>query len=153
MLRGPPSGEPVAAVVARGEAGVGFQQVAELIHGLLPYDCFFNSTVVTGNHRYVHHVCYISSKPSSILHTPAERSASSPGVSPAVPRLAISMGALTYMAAAGPVIQGAVCDPAATHVMGEAFDCACRALHDIAQVDNAVKESETRFSASERSAR
>src|SRR4051795_6304562 len=30
--RGPPSGEPVAAVVARGEAELGFQQVAELIH-------------------------------------------------------------------------------------------------------------------------
>jgi molybdate transport system substrate-binding protein len=31
-VRGPPSGEPVAAVVARGEAELGFQQVAELIH-------------------------------------------------------------------------------------------------------------------------
>jgi molybdate transport system substrate-binding protein len=31
-VRGPPSGEPVAAVVARGEAEVGFQQVPELIH-------------------------------------------------------------------------------------------------------------------------
>jgi molybdate transport system substrate-binding protein len=31
-VRGPPSGEPVAAVVARGEAEVGFQQVADLIH-------------------------------------------------------------------------------------------------------------------------
>jgi molybdate transport system substrate-binding protein len=31
-VRGPPSGEPVAAVVARGEAEVGFQQVAELIN-------------------------------------------------------------------------------------------------------------------------
>ena len=30
-VRGPPSGEPVAAVVARGEAELGFQQVAELI--------------------------------------------------------------------------------------------------------------------------
>jgi molybdate transport system substrate-binding protein len=29
---GPPSGEPVAAVVARGEAQIGFQQVSELIH-------------------------------------------------------------------------------------------------------------------------
>src|SRR5205085_5686356 len=29
---GPPSGEPVAAVVARGEAEIGFQQVSELIH-------------------------------------------------------------------------------------------------------------------------
>ena len=31
-VRGPPSGEPVAAVVARGEAEIGFQQVAELLH-------------------------------------------------------------------------------------------------------------------------
>jgi molybdate transport system substrate-binding protein len=31
-VRGPPSGEPVAEVVARGEAEIGFQQVAELIH-------------------------------------------------------------------------------------------------------------------------
>jgi len=31
-VRGPPSGEPVAAVVARGEAEIGFQHVAELIH-------------------------------------------------------------------------------------------------------------------------
>jgi molybdate transport system substrate-binding protein len=31
-VRGPPSGEPVAAVVARGEAEIGFQQVAELMH-------------------------------------------------------------------------------------------------------------------------
>jgi molybdate transport system substrate-binding protein len=31
-VRGPPSGEPVAAVVARGESELGFQQVAELIH-------------------------------------------------------------------------------------------------------------------------
>jgi molybdate transport system substrate-binding protein len=30
-VRGPPTGEPVAAVVARGEAEVGFQQVPELI--------------------------------------------------------------------------------------------------------------------------
>jgi molybdate transport system substrate-binding protein len=30
-VRGPPSGEPVAAVIARGEAEIGFQQVAELI--------------------------------------------------------------------------------------------------------------------------
>ena len=44
-VRGPPSGEPVAAVVARGEAEIGFQQVAELIHvpgvtlvGALPAD-------------------------------------------------------------------------------------------------------------------
>src|SRR3954468_24868079 len=31
-VRGPPGGERVAAAVARGEAEVGFQQVAELIH-------------------------------------------------------------------------------------------------------------------------
>ncbi|HZZ91952.1 MAG TPA: substrate-binding domain-containing protein [Usitatibacter sp.] len=31
-VRGPPSGEPVAAVVARREADLGFQQVSELIH-------------------------------------------------------------------------------------------------------------------------
>src|ERR1700730_8069385 len=31
-VRGPPAGEPVAAVVARGEAAIGFQQVSELIH-------------------------------------------------------------------------------------------------------------------------
>jgi molybdate transport system substrate-binding protein len=44
-VRGPPSGEPVAAVVARGEAEIGFQQVSELIHvagvsfvGALPAD-------------------------------------------------------------------------------------------------------------------
>lgn len=31
-VRGPPSGEPVAAVVARGEAELGLQDVSELIH-------------------------------------------------------------------------------------------------------------------------
>ena len=31
-IRGPPSGEPVAAVVARGEAEIGFQQVSELLN-------------------------------------------------------------------------------------------------------------------------
>jgi molybdate transport system substrate-binding protein len=31
-VRGPPSGEPVAAVIARGEAELGFQQVSEIIH-------------------------------------------------------------------------------------------------------------------------
>jgi len=30
-VRGPPSGEPVAAVIARGEAEIGFQQVSELV--------------------------------------------------------------------------------------------------------------------------
>jgi molybdate transport system substrate-binding protein len=44
-VRGPPSGEPVAAVVARGEAEIGFHQVSELVHvpgvtvvGTLPSD-------------------------------------------------------------------------------------------------------------------
>jgi molybdate transport system substrate-binding protein len=31
-VRGPPSGEPVGAVVARGEVEIGFQQLSELIH-------------------------------------------------------------------------------------------------------------------------
>ena len=31
-VRGPPSGEPVAAVIARGEAEIGFQQLSELMH-------------------------------------------------------------------------------------------------------------------------
>ena len=31
-MRGPPSGEAVASVVARGEAEIGFQQVSEIIH-------------------------------------------------------------------------------------------------------------------------
>jgi molybdate transport system substrate-binding protein len=31
-VRGPPTGEPVAAVVARGEAEIGFQQVPEVIN-------------------------------------------------------------------------------------------------------------------------
>ena len=31
-VRGPPSGEPVAEVVARGDAEIGFQQVSELLH-------------------------------------------------------------------------------------------------------------------------
>jgi len=31
-VRGPPSGEPVAALVARGEAEIGFQQVSEILH-------------------------------------------------------------------------------------------------------------------------
>jgi molybdate transport system substrate-binding protein len=44
-VRGPPSGEPVAQVVARGEVEIGFQQVSELIHvagvtfvGVIPAD-------------------------------------------------------------------------------------------------------------------
>ena len=32
MIKGPPSGENVAEVIARGEAEIGFQQVSELIH-------------------------------------------------------------------------------------------------------------------------
>ena len=31
-VRGPPLGKPVAAVVARGDAEIGFQQVSELLH-------------------------------------------------------------------------------------------------------------------------
>lgn len=31
-VRGPPSGEPVAAVISRGEAEIGFQQMSELMH-------------------------------------------------------------------------------------------------------------------------
>lgn len=31
-VKGPPSGEAVAAVVARGEAEIGFQQVSEIMH-------------------------------------------------------------------------------------------------------------------------
>ena len=59
-IRGPPSGEPVAAVVARGEAEIGFQQVAELIHvpgisfvGTIPADIqppvFFAGAVTSGS--------------------------------------------------------------------------------------------------------
>ena len=58
-VRGPPSGEPVAAVVARGEAEIGFQQVSELIHvpgvtfvGALPAELqpgFYFAGAVSGN--------------------------------------------------------------------------------------------------------
>jgi molybdate transport system substrate-binding protein len=58
-VRGPPSGEPVASVVARGEAEIGFQQVSELIHvagvsfvGALPADVqpgFSFATALTRN--------------------------------------------------------------------------------------------------------
>jgi molybdate transport system substrate-binding protein len=60
-VRGPPSGEPVAAVVARGEAEIGFQQVSELIHvpgiayvGTIPADLqpgFTFAGVLTKNAR------------------------------------------------------------------------------------------------------
>jgi len=60
-VRGPPSGEPVAAVVARGEAEIGFQQVSELIHtpgvdfaGALPAELqpgFSFAAAVTANAR------------------------------------------------------------------------------------------------------
>jgi molybdate transport system substrate-binding protein len=57
-IRGPPSGEPVAAVVARGEAEIGFQQVSELIHvpgvafvGTIPAELqeetFFSAAIAT----------------------------------------------------------------------------------------------------------
>lgn len=55
-VRGPPSGEPVAAVVARGDAEIGFQQVSELLHvpgvsfvGVIPaelqQDTFFSAAL------------------------------------------------------------------------------------------------------------
>lgn len=55
-VRGPPSGEPVAAVVARGGAEIGFQQVSELLHvpgvsfvGVIPaelqQDTFFSAAL------------------------------------------------------------------------------------------------------------
>jgi molybdate transport system substrate-binding protein len=60
-VRGPPSGEPVAAVVARGEAEIGFQQVSELINvpgvifvGALPAELqpgFSFAGAVTSNTR------------------------------------------------------------------------------------------------------
>lgn len=60
-VRGPPSGEPVAAVVARGESELGFQQVSELIHvpgvafvGTLPPELqplIYFSGAVTSNAR------------------------------------------------------------------------------------------------------
>jgi len=50
-VRGPPSGEPVAAVVARGESEIGLQDVSELIHipgityvGAIPAELDRNST-------------------------------------------------------------------------------------------------------------
>ena len=57
-IKGPPSGEPVAAVVARGEAEIGFQQVSELLHvpgvsfvGPIPaelqQDTFFSAAIAT----------------------------------------------------------------------------------------------------------
>jgi len=58
-VQGPPSGEPVAAVVARGEAEIGFQQVSELIHeegvtyvGAIPaelqQETYFSAAVANG---------------------------------------------------------------------------------------------------------
>jgi len=38
--------------------------------------------------------------------------------------------------AAAVQLKDAVFDPAATHVMGEAFDCVCRWLRGIGQVDS-----------------
>jgi molybdate transport system substrate-binding protein len=57
-IPGPPSGEPVAAVVARGEAEIGFQQVSELLHvpgvsfvGPIPaelqQDTYFSAAIAT----------------------------------------------------------------------------------------------------------
>jgi molybdate transport system substrate-binding protein len=61
-VRGPPSGEPVAAVVARGESELGFQQVSELIHtpgvtfvGTLPTELqpviYFTGAVTTSSQQ------------------------------------------------------------------------------------------------------
>src|SRR5882672_8303851 len=61
-VRGPPSGEPVAAVVARGEAEIGFQQVTELISvpgvtfvGPIPaelqHEFFFTGAIVAGSRQ------------------------------------------------------------------------------------------------------
>ena len=58
-IKGPPSGEPVAAVVARGEAEIGFQQVSEILHvpgitfvGPIPAELqqqtFFSAAVAMG---------------------------------------------------------------------------------------------------------
>jgi molybdate transport system substrate-binding protein len=58
-IKGPPSGEPVAAVVARGEAEIGFQQVSELLHasgisyvGPIPaelqQETFYSAAIATG---------------------------------------------------------------------------------------------------------
>ncbi len=57
-VRGPPSGEQVAEVVARGEAEIGFQQVAELLHvpgvtfvgtipGELQQETFYSAALAT----------------------------------------------------------------------------------------------------------
>ena len=57
-VRGPPSGEPVAAVVARGDAEIGFQQVSELLHAAgvsfvgpipaeLQQDTYFSAALAT----------------------------------------------------------------------------------------------------------
>ena len=57
-IKGPPSGEPVAAVVARGEAEIGFQQISELLHvsgvsfvGAIPLelqqDTFYSAAIAT----------------------------------------------------------------------------------------------------------
>ena len=58
-VRGPPSGEPVAAVVARGEAEIGFQQVSELIRvpgitfvGTIPTEVQVNHILRRGTHQY-----------------------------------------------------------------------------------------------------
>ena len=48
--------------------------------------------------------------------------------------------------AAAVQLNGAVFDPAATHVMGEAFDCACRSLRGIGQVDRVKKSSQSELS-------
>jgi molybdate transport system substrate-binding protein len=58
-IKGPPSGEPVAAVVARGEAEIGFQQVSELLHAsgilyvgpipaVLQQETFYSAAIAAG---------------------------------------------------------------------------------------------------------
>ena len=99
-------------------------------------DRFFNSTAVMGNHRYVHYVCYTISNPGSILHSTQPLNARIRAPVLVLPGLTVSMG--RQMATIQVAV--AVFDPTATHVMGQAFDCACRSLHEIGQLDNALKE-------------
>jgi hypothetical protein len=47
--------------------------------------------------------------------------------------------------AAAVQLKDAVFDPAATHVMGEAFDCVCRLLRGIGQVDSVREIIATRI--------
>jgi lipopolysaccharide/colanic/teichoic acid biosynthesis glycosyltransferase len=89
-----------------------------------------------GNHRYVYYVCYTISNPGSILHSTQPLNARIRAPVLVLPGLTVSMG--RQMATIQVAV--AVFDPTATHVMGQAFDCACRSLHEIGQLDNALKE-------------